>query len=383
MTNSHNALKISSARLGAFRLDFIMDIAHSLASRSSTENVFVVVESESGMKGYGECVPRAYVTGETPESVIESLRHLIPVLTGEYFTTPDGVVEALENLSISPVGSENPAALCAAELAILDLAGKHWNKSVSEILGFTISSEPLFYSLVVPFLRGKALEKFLEHAAPFDFRHVKVKVSAENPADHVRRIKSLLGSGPEIRVDANCSWSLENAPGFMREMADLDVASIEQPLPPYDFESMASIRTPGVPLITLDESVKTISDVEHVAAAGACDVVNIRISKCGGILGAVRVAEAARKHGLEVQLGAHVGESCVLSAAGVHLASGTRSFRWLEGCFGKHLLRDDLCEEDFRFGFEGRVFPLKGPGFGIAVSEERLKAATVSCEEVR
>ncbi|MCE5249132.1 hypothetical protein LLG96_02825 [bacterium] len=382
MTSSNGVLKISSASIGAYNLDFCMDITHSLASRSSSVNIFTTLETDNGLRGYGECVPRSYVTGETPESVMESLRRIVPEITGDTFADPGDVVVKLERLGMSLRDAGNPAALCAVELAVLDLAGKYWNTSVSDILGFAESDEPLFYSLVIPYLKGKTLEKFISHAAPYNFGHVKVKVDDNDPAGHVSRIRSLTGDKTEIRVDANCSWNRKNAPVFMSELADLGVVSVEQPLPPDDIEGMAAIRGKGLPLVTLDETVKNPGDVERVAAAGACDVVNVRISKCGGILGALRVTAAARKHGIGFQLGAHVGESCVLSAAGAHLAHGVSDFRWLEGCFGTHLLRKDLCDEEFRFGYAGRVDLPKGPGLGVVVSESRMNAARKYEEKV-
>ena len=381
MTKSQNLLTIFSAAVIPYRLDFRMNVSHSLASRSSTVNVCVVIESSCGLKGYGDCVPRSYVTGETPKSVIKSLHNLLPVFTKETFSSPEQILNSLVTIRSSETGMENPAAVCALELAVLDLAGKHWNVPFSELLGFTVTDKPLYYSLVVPLMQGEALEHFLEHAAQFNFKYAKIKVDACNPAERIRRIKKLLGDGVEIRVDANCSWSRSEAAGFMREMAELGVVSVEQPLPANDLEGTARLRAAGMPLIILDEAVWTGTDVDRIADIGACDVINVRVSKCGGILGALQVVRAAQNCGLEIQLGAHVGESCILSAAGAHLAACIPGFRWLEGCFGTHLLESDLCEETFRFGYEGRFDPPVGPGLGVTVSESKLDRARVFCEE--
>ena len=170
----------------------------------------------------------------------------------------------------------------------------------------------------------------------------------------------------EIRVDANCSWKSSDAPEFMRELADQGVVSVEQPLPAADLRGTAGLRGCGV-LITLDESVKSPLDVERAADAGACDIINVRISKCGGMLGALRVIRAAERRGLGVQLGAQVGESCILSSAGALLAAGMPSFRWLEGAFGTHLLMRDLCREQFRFGIHGEFPVPDGPGLGVDI----------------
>lgn len=365
------ALTVVSSRVFQKRLDFRMDVAHGLASRFYSDNIYVEIRSGSGETGYGECVPRSYVTGETPESVRAVLPELIASVASGTFSSPGEIVACLETAGISELGAKNPAAFCALELALLDLAGRHWEIPVSDVLGLAKSPAPLIYSLVVPLLPDAALETFMEYAAGFEFRQVKVKVDNHDPVGHLRKVKSLLAPGAEIRIDANCAWMESDAPDFTRAMASEGVVSVEQPLPAEDLDGMAKLRGEGV-LITLDESVCGPGDVDRAVNAGACDMINVRISKCGGLLGALRVMDAARRNGLSIQLGAQVGESCILSAAGALLAGSTPSFRWREGCFGTHLLREDLCEGDFRFGPHGNLVPPFGPGLGVTVSRSRL-----------
>ncbi|MDP2983167.1 MAG: enolase C-terminal domain-like protein [Candidatus Latescibacter sp.] len=365
-------LKVDFTQVFSRRLDFRMDVAHSLASRFYSINMFVELRSASGFTGYGECVPRSYVTGETPESVLPAVSDLLPHLARQSFSCPREVISALNGIGISDAGVRNPAAMCAVELALLDLAGKHWNLPAAEILGFNRKAEPLEYSLVVPLLPEAQLEKFLRYTSTFHFKHIKVKVNAEDPAGQVRKARSFLSHRAEIRVDANCSWSRAEAAGFIHALTGEGVVSVEQPLPADDLEGMAELRRPGGMLVTLDESVCNPSDVERAASMGACDMVNVRISKCGGLLGALRVIEAARGHGLAVQLGSQVGESCILSCAGAHLAAGTSFFTWLEGCFGAHLLNEDLGKKPYQFGHGGMFIPPDGPGLGVEVDTERL-----------
>jgi L-Ala-D/L-Glu epimerase len=366
------ALKVNFSQAFPRRLDFRMDVAHSLASRFHSINMYVEIRSVSGFAGYGECVPRSYVTGETHESVLSVFSEILPRLSRESFASPEEVVAELNSIGKSEAGVNNPAAICAVELALLDLAGKHWNIPVGEILGLKRKPEPLEYSLVVPLLPEKHIEKFLQFISTFHFRQIKIKVNAEDPAGRVRKIRPFLSRGAEIRVDANCSWSRAKAQRFMHSLREEGVVSVEQPLPADDLEGAAELRRPGGILVTLDESVCNSSDVERAASLGACDVVNVRISKCGGLLGAMRVIDTAHKNGLGVQLGSQVGESCILSCAGAHLAAGTPSFTWLEGCFGTHLLNEDLGKKPYQFGHKGMFISPDGPGLGVEVDLEKL-----------
>ena len=382
MIKIQDELKIKSITIVPYRLDFRMNVVHSLASRSSSVNICVVIESEDGLKGYGDCVPRSYVTGETPKSVLKSLENLVTDFTAFSFESPGHIIDTVKQFQKTEEGIDNPSALCAFELALLDLGGKYWDKTIIEMLGLTNSNKSLIYSLVVPLLPEKALQKFLHYALPYEIKHAKIKVDANNPKGHVQHVKSLLGDDVEIRVDANCSWSRANAPRFMSDMAEIGVVSVEQPLPANDLEGTAELRTENMPLIILDEAVWAEDDVKRIADIGAGDAINVRISKCGGLIGALKVVEAASKNDIGIQLGSHVGESCILSAAGAHLASGISQFRWLEGCFGTHLLSSDLCEESYRFEHGGKFDLPEGPGLGITVSESRLESNRMLYEEM-
>ena len=375
MTSSSGVLNIVSAECNPARIDFIMSVAHNLASRNYTENIIVKLQSDSGHQGFGECIPRKYVTGETTKSVLEVLDDSLPLLENRSFASPEEIVTFLEDFGMSAIGESNPAAVCAMELALLDLAGKYWNIPVSEILGLDSPNEPLIYSLIVPLLPEDALDGFLMRAKNFGFENAKIKIDSHNPSARVSRAKEILGDDVEIRVDANCSWNRTNAPVFLEELAKLGIVSIEQPLPPGDLEDCADLRSKGLMLITLDESVSSISDVDRIAELGACDVINVRISKCGGLIKSKQIINTVLQRGLKVQLGAHVGESCILTAAGACLASGTPAFLWREGCFGKYLLKKDFCIDEFQFDEGGRFFPPKSPGLGITIDTNLIEEA--------
>lgn len=369
------ALTVVSAECLPVRLDFRISVVHSLASRDFTVNVCTILKSDSGFTGYGECVPRSYVTGETPESVVNALKKMLPQISGKSISSPLEMLALLMSIQKSETGTSNPSAMCALELALFDLAGKYWDVPVSDFLRLDRSNDPLIYSLIVPLLPDDAFKKLLERAKTYQFPHVKLKVDTNDPVSRVRRAREILGTDIELRVDVNCCWNREDAKVYCCEMADLGVVSVGQPLPADDLKGMAELRRLCPMPIMLDESVKNPEDVENAVSIGACDSINVRISKCGGLLGAKRVIETALDNGLEIQLGAQVGESCILSAAGVCLAAGIPLFRWLEGFFGTHLLMKDLCKADIRFGHGGRLNPPIGPGLGVTVDPDHIAEA--------
>src|SRR5208283_4624063 len=106
------------------------------------------------------------------------------------------------------------------------------------------------------------------------------------------------------------------------------------------------------------------------------DMLNVRLSKCGGILPTLRIIGLAQKNELGLQLGCHPGETAILSAAGRHVASRVEGLSWVEGSYDRHILKTNLIRQDITFGRGGWARPLPGPGLGIAVDPERLEQMT-------
>src|SRR5439155_2316821 len=124
---------------------------------------------------------------------------------------------------------------------------------------------------------------------------------------------------------------------------------------------LATVRhDAGVPIM-LDESLCGMVDAERAAAAKTCDLFNLRLSKCGGFIPTLRLAQFARQHGLGCQLGCQVGETALLSAAGRHFAGSVAGLRWLEGSYDRHLVREALGTRDLTFGWGGWARTLPGP----------------------
>src|SRR5207247_8403171 len=118
------------------------------------------------------------------------------------------------------------------------------------------------------------------------------------------------------------------------------------------------------------------------AERGTCDLFNIRLSKCGGFIPSLRLAQFARKHGLGYQLGCQVGETAILSAAGRHFASSVADVRYLEGSYDRHLVREALGTRDLTFRWGGWAPALEGPGLGVTVDARALARVTVRKESL-
>ncbi len=363
------------------QIQLCMPIKHYLAERTHSENLVVKVVTDSGEVGFGEGIARQYVTGEVMESSLRFLQdHLIPQLNGFHPSEPPDLIEALAELLSEDNRAQAPAACCALELAILDAAGKTWSQSVAQMLGG--GDQPLIYSAVIPMMSPPSFHRLLHLIRDMEMSFVKIKVGNERDTEVLSLAREILGHEVDLRVDANGAWSSEEAQKRIAAMMAYGISAVEQPVPKEDILGLKRLSEQVEIPIIADESLCLERDAENLASQDACQVFNLRLSKCGGILAANRLYEIGRKKAIAAQLGCQVGETGILSAAGRQLAS-SRKLLYLEGSYSSYLLQDDIVNEPVEFGRGGVAQPLAGHGLGVSVNEETLQRLAVMHEEIR
>ena len=151
-------------------------------------------------------------------------------------------------------------------------------------------------------------------------------------------------------------------------------------MPHESVAALAQLRKQVNVPVMLDESLCGMADAERAAAGGLCDRFNLRLSKCGGFLPTLRLAQFAHRHGVGCQLGCQVGETAILSAAGRHFAAGVADLTAVEGSFDRHLVREPLSRAGLTFGRGGLAPALSGPGLGVAIDPAAVARVTVGKE---
>src|SRR5262249_38328058 len=145
----------------------------------------------------------------------------------------------------------------------------------------------------------------------YRFRHVKVKVGIAGYDDpwRLRIVRSRMGWKADVRVDAHEAWTAAEVGQRVRELQPDAVSAFEQPVAHAEVAVLAEVRRRTGAAIMLDESLCGLGDAEQAIAAGTCDLFNLRLSKCGGFIPTLRLAQRARRAGLGCQLGCQVGET--------------------------------------------------------------------------
>jgi muconate cycloisomerase len=216
-------------------------------------------------------------------------------------------------------------------------------------------------------------------------RAVKLKVgqSPETDLEVLRAAREIFGSDCSLRVDANCAWDAKTALAQIESFEPFRLDAVEQPLPADDLDGLAWLTARSRVPIVVDESLVSAEDARALAERRACHLFNVRISKCGGLLNSARIRAIGEASGIGSMLGAQVGETALLSAAGRHFATRCEGVRFFEGSYGKLLLEEDIAVQDITVGGEGAAAALEGPGLGVDVDEARLSKYAKERERIR
>jgi muconate cycloisomerase len=385
-------LRIVELTAHQVRIPLRRPIRHASHTRTDTDNVLVRCLLEDRTEGFGEGVPREYVTGESIDSAFDLLCHSDLGAQLEPCTDFTQAVALAERLRLAPVpGDERAchgnAARCAVELALLDAYGRRFGQSLSAVTRLLAPElyEPrprVRYSGAITSAAGRKARWAALALWAYGFRQIKVKVgiAGQDDVDRLQKIRSRVGRKVDLRVDANEAWSPSSAVQRVRALEPFGISAVEQPVPHADADALADVRRQiGVPII-LDESLCSRLDAERAVERGTCDLFNLRLSKCGGFIPALRLVQFARKHGLGCQLGCQVGETAVLSAAGRHFASSVGGLRYLEGSYDRHLVREALGTRDLTFRWGGWAPALPGPGLGVTLDPGARQRVAVRWE---
>ncbi|MEU0271525.1 enolase C-terminal domain-like protein [Streptomyces sp. NPDC006307] len=331
----------AEARLYRVALPMRVGFDHPAARRSTSDSL-VLSLTVDGVTGLGECAPRAYVTGETTASVTEAL-HRVPMdrLFARLREVPpeellarlraDGFEAAL-GLDLTAAGPETEAEgaegaegahnnlLCLLETAVLDLLAHRLSVPATDLLPDAGFPEPATLPVSQVLDLSLGVDTFLDTRGPFHFVKVKASEDIDRDVRTVGAIRDRLGPKVPVMVDANMSWTPATAVPYARRLRDAGAELVEEPLPRRSWDALRTLRRESGIRVMLDESVCTLADARAAVAAEACDAVNVRVAKNGGLLNAARLVAYARGAGLAFQIGVQVAETGPLINAGRALA---------------------------------------------------------------
>ena len=345
-----------------------------LDGRSSTRIVVEVTADRGRVKGYGEAVPIQFVTGETPETVIEDVASYVSGgLLPRQLTNVSEIWDFVERLADV---KEHNSALCAIEMALLDALGKQQRQSALAYLPQQWATSYIHYGASVTLGDRGRIQQLCNMIKSIGMRHLRIKMGSdfEQNKTALETVQEVFGSDCEQRVDPNGIWDFELAMSHLPLLTRYGVKIIEEPMArtSQGFSEFAeAVRIQGLTLMAC-ESAPTLPEVKAILQEGYYRMFNVKLCRSGGFLRTLRIIDHLRRKKIPFQIGCTLGEAGLLSAAGRALGLVCSDEFTYDGSYDRFMLKENIIEEDITFGPGGQAGPLGGVGLGVTVKPEKL-----------
>jgi L-alanine-DL-glutamate epimerase-like enolase superfamily enzyme len=362
-------VKIQSLEAIPLNIGFKQLFQFGLINRKASQNVILKITTDEGLCGYGEACPVPAFTAETQQSVVANLTgRVAPLILGKEALDHEPLIRTLERFL-----PHCPFTLTAVDLALWDIAGKAANLSVTALLGGKFRDKITMHGSV----GWGEPESMIETAqAQLDLGYTALKLYAgrgnlDDDLKRLERVRAAIPKDIQLLVDVNGLWNVTDCLKALPRLAAIGVIVLEQPLPAWDKEGQAEIVRRSSIDLAADESVYQPYDVLEVGRRQSARVINLGLSKLGGLLRSRECATIARAFGLKVMVGS-VLELGIATAGGLHLAASLPDLPYPNYLVGPLKYEQDVVLNTIEVN-QGQIAVPTGPGLGVEVDEALLK----------
>lgn len=354
--------RIARIDIVSLRIKLKKPFVISLGRVDDAENVVVRIETRAGAAGFGECCPFRTINGESGATARVVGDDLKASLLGQ---TPLDIETCLQRMDAAIYG--NSSIKSAFDIALHDLAAQSAGLPLYALLGGH-ENNVLVTDYTVSL--GDVADMVADAVDIMNrgFPAIKIKLGGTRDDDlcRIREIRKAVGPGIPLRLDANQGWSLKTAIQILAQLDGMNIEFCEEPIPRWDFMNLAKVRAASAVPIMADESCCDPHDMARLIDLGACDCMNIKLGKSGGLRRAREMLRLAEQAGLKVQIGGFV-ESRLGLTASAHLALSSPCVAWCD--FDTALmLADDPVIGGVVYGADGTLAIPDGVGLGASIA---------------
>jgi D-galactarolactone cycloisomerase len=264
--------------------------------RASQDAVYVRVETDAGITGWGE----AFGFGACTMSCLALLHVVAPLAIGRDPSDIDGVMTEMRRRTQN-MSRNGPVAyaLSGFDIALWDIAGKVAGQPLHALLGGRKKKHIPAYASLLRLNTPDAVARVAAIAVQRGYKHIKLH---ERTVEAVAAARRAVGASVGLMLDTNCSWSVEQACEMAAALTPYDLAWLEEPVyPPDDFEALARLRKQTAMPIAAGENLGNLMDLRHILGAQAVDIVQPDVAKMGGITEIVKALALTRAAGVQAE----------------------------------------------------------------------------------
>jgi O-succinylbenzoate synthase len=360
-------LRIERAELLIVRLPMVRSFTTSSSSKSHQVHVLVKLHAD-GLVGWGECASPSdpYYCEETTETCWHILKDfLLPGVLGREWAAIEELTGLYGKLK------RNNFAKAGLEMACWDLMAQAAGRPLHAMLGGTRREILSGVSLGVE-ERIEDLFALIDQYLAEGYRRIKLKIAPGKDVEVLRQVRERYPDVP-LMADANSAYTLADAPR-LKELDGLGLMMIEQPLAHDDIVDHAALQAQLETPICLDESIISVDDARKALQLGSGRIINIKVSRVGGLLNAKRIHDYCHERGVPVWCGG-MHEFGVGRAANLAISSLPGYSLPGDVSGSDKYYHEDIVQPPIR-ATNGAIPVPEGPGLGYGVDEERVARAT-------
>ena len=372
-------MKITSVRAYAVEAPMLIPYITALVDRRVSTSVLTVIETDTGVTGYGQSTTSAALYSpfeEFQESIIAVVENkLAPLLIG---VDPYDLETIHERMQRAARG--HLYAHATIDLACHDIIGKVVDRPVFDLIGGAVRDSIPLCAPHLGILPSAELAAQARGYVDQGFRFINLRVGAnlQQDLENVTAVRAAVGEGVSISVDFSQSlhvigYRADTAISHIRALEKAGASAFEQPVAGWDLEGMARVAAAIDAPIIADEGVRTPEEALRLVDRRAADAVKIKLMKVGGIFPARKIAAILQAAGIPITVGNGLA-GYVANAAEAHFAFSLPNLKLPGEMNGFCRLSDDLMTGELTME-DGNLLRPKRAGLGVDVKLDAIIAA--------
>jgi L-alanine-DL-glutamate epimerase-like enolase superfamily enzyme len=363
-------LKIESIEIYQSRIKLKDPFVISLGLLDHAENIIVIIRTDKGISGFGECSPFMTINGESMDTCFIVGQYIAKALKGKNPLKMEACSKVMDTIIYS-----NTSIKSAFDIALYDIASQHANLPLFQFLSGN-NKKILITDYTVSIGDPQKMAVDAQKIKDKGFQIIKVKLgeSKEIDIERIRLIRKTVGADIPIRIDANQGWDVDVAIQTLIALAPFNIQHCEEPIPRWNFMELSTVRKQSPIPIMADESCCDHNDAKRLIDFSSCDLFNVKLGKSSGIFKAQKIIRLAEQAGIKIQVGGFL-ESRLGFTAAAHLALTSDTIIHCD--FDTPLMFiEDPVVGGITYNNKGVVTVPETPGLGATVDEKYLQRLT-------
>ncbi len=282
----------------------------SLGRDDEAQNVIVKIVTDRDITGFGECSPYMAINGESQDTCLAVAAYFARLFKGKNALAIEDRIADMDKLIYG-----NNSIKSAFDMALYDIAAQNAGVPLYKYLGGSNNKQIVTdYTVSIGEIDKMAADAVKIQQQGYPSIKVKLGQNGKKDIERIKAIRLAIGNEIPLRIDANQGWSVDEAIETLNGLAAFSIQHCEEPIPRWDFMNLPKVKKASPIPIMADESCGDEHDAERLLAIDACDYLNIKLGKSGGIFKALKIVELARKKNMHLQVGAFMESRLAMTA---------------------------------------------------------------------